>query len=228
MSNEQLMDVFRRLLERYGPQNWWPGETWFEVMAGAVLVQSTSWTNVEKAIANLKNEGLLSPSAIRRTDQDTLAELVYSCGFYNAKARKLKALAEFIGSRWSDDVESANRNDADLLRSELLAVHGIGEETADAILLYAVNIPSFVIDAYTIRVFSRLKLLSETGRYSQHQQWFMDSLPPDAQLFGEYHALIVRHGKERCRKSPICDGCCLFEICPKGQNLIAQTSTTVE
>ena len=150
------MKVFNRMLERYGKQYWWPGETWFEVMVGAILTQATSWTNVEKAIANIKAAGVLTPTGIRDIGEDELAELIYSSGYYNAKARKLKALAEYVGTRFNDDLAATSRFEMAELREELLDVHGIGEETADDILLYAVGRPAFVIDSYTRRIFSRL------------------------------------------------------------------------
>ncbi len=153
---ESLLAVYERMLSRYGPQGWWPGGPGFEMMVGAVLTQAASWVNVESAIANLRSAGALTPRAIRATPQDELARLVYSSGYYNAKARKLKALAAYIGERFADDLEAMAREDADTLRDELLEVYGIGEETADDILLYAAGKPSFVVDTYTRRLFWRL------------------------------------------------------------------------
>jgi endonuclease-3 related protein len=213
---EQLLDVFERMLGRYGPQHWWPGDTWFEMMVGAVLTQSAAWGNVEKAISNLKAADALSPEAIRAIDEPELARLIYPSGYYNAKARKLKALALFIGREYADDVESMRQSDMEALREELLGVHGIGKETADDILLYALDKPSFVIDSYTRRIFSRLHLAPEHGPYSAYRSIFTDNLPASVELFGEYHALIVSHCKDVCRKRPVCEGCCLLEICPTG------------
>jgi endonuclease-3 related protein len=212
-----LMDIYNRMLERYGPQHWWPAETRFEVMVGAVLTQSAAWSNVEKAIAELKTAGALSPHALRRLPVDQLAQLVYSAGYYNAKARKLKALAEYLGRRFQDDLGAMAREETDSLRAELMGVHGIGEETADDILLYAVGKPAFVIDTYTRRLFSRMELVPETGHYSTCQDLFTSNLTPDPELFGEYHALIVRHAVDTCQKQPICHGCCLLDICPTGR-----------
>ena len=208
------------MLSRYGPQHWWPGDTWFEVMVGAVLTQAAAWTGVEKAIANLKDVGVLSPQALRDIDQRELATLIYPSVYYNAKARKLKALVEFLGGRFNDDLGGMRAMDVGELRAELLNVHGIGEETADDILLYAVGEPAFVIDAYTRRVFSRLGLAPEKGPYSDYRALFMDHLPADAELMAEYHALIVRHGKDVCRPEPACEGCCLLELCPTGKSVV--------
>ena len=214
---ESLMAVYDRMFSRYGPQGWWPGGPGFEMMVGAVLTQAASWANVESAIANLRSAGALTPRAIRAIPQDELARLVYPSGYYNAKARKLKALAEYIGERFADDLDAMAREDTDTLRKDLLQVHGIGEETADDILLYSVGKPSFVVDAYTRRLFWRLGLAPAMGSYSEYRAPFMENLPKDPQLFGEYHALIVRHGKEVCKKEPICEGCCLLEVCPTGR-----------
>ena len=213
--------VYRRLLDAYGPQHWWPAEGRFEVMVGAILTQSAAWPNVEKAIGRLKAASKLSPSTIRETPVEELAELVYSSGYYNAKARKLKALAAYLGERFGDDIDAMRSHDTQTLRAELLAVHGIGHETADDILLYALDKPVFVIDAYTRRLLGRLGVADEGEPYAQHQQLFMDALPADPKLFADYHALIVTHAKVSCLKSPACEGCVLLEICPTGQ---AQTA----
>ena len=214
-----LQDIFNRLLSCYGSQHWWPADTPFEVMAGAVLTQATAWTNVERAIANLKQADALSPAAIRGLDTEELAALIYSSGFYNVKARKLKALTQYLGDAYGDDIEAMRSQDDAKLRRELIAVKGIGEETADAILLYALGKPSFVIDAYTRRLFNRLGITPKSEAYSAYQRMFTDSLSQDTALFAEYHALIVQHGKEACRKTPVCEGCCLRDICPTGQAL---------
>ena len=183
---ESLLAVYERMLARYGPQGWWPGGPGFEMMVGAVLTQAASWVNVESAIANLRSAGALTPRAIRAIQQDELAGLVYPSGYYNAKARKLKALAEYIGERFADDIEAMAREDADTLRDELLEVFGIGEETADDILLYAAGKPSFVVDTYTRRLFWRLGLAPAMGSYSEYRAPFMEYLPRDPGLFGEY------------------------------------------
>jgi endonuclease-3 related protein len=205
------------MLAQYGPQHWWPGDTGFEIMAGAVLTQAASWTNVEKAIANLKAAGALSPRAIRELPEDRLALLVFPSGYYNAKARKLKALAGYLGRSYRDDLDAMAQQDTDLLRSELIGVHGIGEETADDILLYALGKPTFVVDSYTKRVFSRLGMAAAKGPYATYRHIFASNLPADATLLGEYHALIVRHARDICKREPVCRRCCLLDICPTGQ-----------
>ena len=212
------MAVYEQMLSRYGPQGWWPGGPGFEMMVGAVLTQAASWVNVESALANLRSAGALTPRAIRAIQQDELARLVHPSGYYNAKARKLKALAEYIGERFDDDLDAMAHEDVDTLRNDLLGVYGIGEETADDILLYAMGKPSFVVDAYTRRLFWWLGLAPAKGSYAGYRAPFMQHLPKDPRLFGEYHALVVRHGKEICKKEPVCEGCCLLEVCPTGQD----------
>ena len=212
-----LREVYGRLIACFGPQRWWPAETRFEVMVGAVLTQATAWSNVEKAIARLKAAGALSPGGIRRLPVEELARLVYASGYYNAKARKLKALAAYLGDRFGDDLDAMGRSDTADLREELLGIHGVGEETADDILLYALGKPVFVVDAYTRRLFHRLGLAPGRGTYSEYSALFTDSLARDAAMFGEYHALIVRLGVQNCRKTPVCGGCCLLEVCPTGK-----------
>ena len=209
--------IFDRLLDHYGRQHWWPADSPFEVMVGAVLTQATAWTNVERAISRLKDADALSPAAMRGMETDELASLIYSSGFYNAKAQRLKALVEFLGDAYDDDIDAMRQENGEKLRRELLAVKGVGEETADAILLYALDKPSFVIDAYTLRLFGRLGITPQSETYSAYQRMFSDSLPPDAALFAEYHALIVQHCKEACRTTPVCEGCCLRDICPTGR-----------
>ncbi|MDO8690045.1 MAG: endonuclease III domain-containing protein [Dehalococcoidia bacterium] len=208
--------IYQALFARYGPQHWWPADEPFEVMVGAVLTQSAAWTNVEKAIANLKLAGVLSPHSLREIPSQELARLVYSSGYYNAKASKLKALVQYLGDRYQDSLPEMFSQATAWLREELLAVHGVGEETADSILLYAAEKPVFVVDAYTRREFSRIGLCSEKDSYRTVQALFMENLSPDSQLFNEYHALIVRHGKEICLKRPLCGRCCLLKFCGFG------------
>jgi len=183
-------------------------------MVGAVLTQAAAWTNVRKALSNIVNAQALSPEAIRALSLDELALLVRPSGYFNAKARKLKALVEFLGQRFQDDIDLMSVEEMDPLREELLGVYGIGPETADDIVLYAVGKPTFVIDAYTRRLFSRLELVPSKGSYDAYRSVFMDHLPADVELFQEYHALIVRHAKYVCKRSPNCEECCLLEVCP--------------
>ncbi len=187
------------------------------MMVGAVLTQSAAWSNVEKAIANLGAASKLSPSAIRETPSEDLAQLVYPSGYYNAKAKKLKALAAYLGERFDDDLDAMQAQPTPALRAELLGVHGIGDETADDILLYALGKPVFVIDEFTRRLLHRLGLAAEKGPYSTYQELFTRQMDEDAEVFAEYHALIVRHAKESCRKRPVCQGCVLLDLCPTGR-----------
>ncbi len=209
---QKLLDIYQRLLLYYGPQHWWPGDEPFEIIVGAILTQSAAWTNVEKGIANLKMAKALSPQVLRNLSQFELAELIHSCGYYNAKSIKLKAFAKWFGERFDDSLERMFAGDTGPLREELLGVHGVGEETADSILLYAGNKPIFVIDAYTHRIIDRLGLKPKGGKYADYQNLFMNNLPHDTRMFNEYHALLVALGKNICRKSkPLCEECPLGE-----------------
>ena len=208
-----LIDIYRRLLARFGPQHWWPAEEPFEVIVGAILTQSAAWGNVEKAIANLKSAGALSAGALRRLPLSKLAELVHPCGYYNAKALKLKSFAFWLGNHYGDDLERFFDHNIDELRQQLLSIHGIGQETADSIILYAAAKPVFVVDAYTRRILSRLGLAPQKDSYAAYQALFMDNLPSDTRLFNEYHALLVCQGKSVCRRRPLCSRCCLSDIC---------------
>ncbi len=213
-TSEALQGIYRRLYAAYGPQGWWPGASPFEVVVGAILTQAAAWTNVEKAIANLKAAGVLSPRGILEMPLDELARLVYPAGYYSAKARKLKAFVEMLFERHGGDLDRLFALPLPDLRRELLDTHGIGPETADAIILYAAGQPRFVIDAYTRRVFARLGLAPPGDDYASWQRLFEEALAPDAPLFNEYHALIDRHAKTLCRKDPLCGECFLREICP--------------
>lgn len=206
-----LLKVYDRLYKTYGPQHWWPGDTPFEVIVGAILTQNTNWGNVEKAIANLKAEGILSPEGLRDVNHNHLARLIRPSGYFNIKAGRLKHFIDYLYKRHDGSLEKMFSLDLKTLRHELLEVKGIGPETADSILLYAGGYPIFVIDAYTVRIFSRLGILPEDITYHEAQEMVMDSLPHDARLFNEYHALIVKFGKEHCRSKPVCDVCLLKE-----------------
>lgn len=206
--------IYRRLLRRYGPQHWWPADTPFEVMVGAVLTQNTAWNNVERAIANLKAADLMDPAAIRSCTHPSLARHLRPSGYFNVKARRLARYCEWYLARGG--IGPLGRLSTGDLRKQLLAVHGIGPETADDILLYAFGRPVFVIDAYTRRIFSRLGMVGGDEPYERLRSRFEEALPPDPALFNEYHALIVRHAKEVCRPSPACARCVLKPICPAG------------
>ncbi len=211
-----LRAVFDRLLAAYGPQHWWPGDSPFEVIVGAILTQQTAWANVEKALANLMSAGVFSPDGIRATSEGELASLIRPSGFYRGKARKLKALIALLDERFGCDLDSLLAAPGDELRSAFLATHGIGPETADSILLFAAGRPYFVIDAYTRRIFSRLGLTPAADTYDAWQRLFTRELSPDAALFNEYHALIVEHATRTCRPAPLCAQCVLLDICPAG------------
>jgi endonuclease-3 related protein len=212
LKNKTITEIYDRLFACFGPQSWWPGDTPFEVMVGAILTQSASWHNVEMAIGNLKQAGVLSSQALRDIPLDELGRLIHSSGYYNAKARKLKALVEWLG-KYGDNLEETFGGNPDEKRAELLSVHGIGQETADSILLYAANKPVFVIDAYTRRIAERIGIAPQANSYEAYQRLFTSNLEKDAALFNEYHALLVKQGKDVCRKKPLCAGCCLGEIC---------------
>jgi len=203
-----LRRIYRLLYERFGPQHWWPADTPFEVCVGAILTQNTAWKNVEKAIENLKEKGLLSPKGLRDIPLQELARLIRPAGYFNVKAERLKA---FIHTLWTDfqgSLEVMFRSELYPLRDKLLKIPGIGPETADSILLYAGGYPIFVIDAYTKRIFSRHKLGPQTNSYEDWQQFFMQNLRPDTALYNEYHALLVKLAKEYClNRKPRCHPC---------------------
>ncbi|WP_417910841.1 endonuclease III domain-containing protein [Candidatus Electronema sp. PJ] len=210
-TSEALREIYNRLLAHFGPQGWWPGDSPFEVMLGAVLTQNTSWQNVEKAIANLKNEGLLSVEALSLLPVEKLAEIIRPAGYHNLKAQRLKNLIALIEDQGG--VAALLNQPTAVLRELLLSVKGIGPETADSIVLYAAGRSIFVIDAYTHRILCRHGLVAEDCDYFQMQELFMDNLAEDAALFNEYHALLVRLGKEFCRKSqPKCECCPLKTV----------------
>jgi endonuclease-3 related protein len=210
-----LREYFDVLLRTHGPQNWWPARTRFEVIVGAILTQNTSWTNVERAIVALRREKLLSPPAIEAVSECTLAELIRSSGYYRQKARKLKAFVAFLRANYQGSLDKMFRVPTNVLREQLLAVHGIGPETADSILLYAGAHPVFVVDAYTRRILQRHGLAEKRGTYEEIRGLFERSLPTDPQLFNEYHALIVHTGKHFCRtREPRCSECPLHGFLP--------------
>lgn len=206
-----LLAIFDTLLSRYGPRCWWPAETPFEMMVGAILTQNTAWTNVEKAIASFGDK--LSPHYIAATDAAELAEIIRSTGYYNQKVIKLKALTAWF-ARYDYEIEQAKTLDGQALRQELLAVKGIGPETADSILLYALDKPFFVIDAYTRRILHRLGY-DIPSAYDDLRMNIQADIPEDIDLYQEFHALIVEHAKRHCKKNPDCPGCPLEEHCPR-------------
>jgi len=219
MRNE-LLDIYARLFAHFGARHWWPqaGGGAFEIIVGAILTQNTAWTNVEKALANLRAARLLTPTAMRRVSVARLARLIRPSGYFNGKAKKLKAFTQFLFKAHRGSLARLFRLDPAPLRGELLAVYGIGPETADSIILYAAHQPIFVVDAYTRRVFARLGLAHEQATYDELQALFMHHLPRDEKLFNEYHALIVALGKYFCHKTqPRCADCPLQTMCTTGQ-----------
>lgn len=207
-----LLKIYQKMFEALGPRQWWPGETPFEVVIGAILTQNTNWSNVEKAIKNLKMAGKLSPEGIYGLSITALAELIKPSGFFNVKAKRVKAFINWLFSRYEGNLSKMFAQDLQSLRSELLSVKGIGPETADSILLYAGNMPTFVVDAYTHRIFSRHELIPEESTYDEMKSFFEENLPEDVQLFNEYHALLVNIGKTFCKTKKVCEPCPLKDI----------------
>ncbi|MFC2077473.1 endonuclease III domain-containing protein [Candidatus Bipolaricaulota bacterium] len=214
MNRERLLEIFQRLHDAYGPQEWWPADDPLEVIVGGILTQRTTWTNAERAIAQLRSARLLSVAALHDASSECISHAIRPSGCYRAKAKKLKAFAAWIVDRHGGSLGRALDLPTAELRRELLAIYGIGLETADAILLYAAARPSFVVDAYTRRLFERLGWLSGGEAYEEIRCDLMDALPVDVPLFNEFHALFVRHAKAHCRAASDCDGCPLAEICP--------------
>ncbi|MFD2113483.1 endonuclease III domain-containing protein [Thiorhodococcus fuscus] len=206
--------VYSNLLAVYGRQGWWPADTPFEVMVGAVLTQNTAWTNVERALERLAERIDLSAEAILALDAETLADAVRPAGYFNLKARRLRDFCDFYVA--SGGLDALSRIATDTLRAQLLAVKGIGPETADDMLLYAFDRPVFVVDAYTRRLFSRLGQLAGDEGYEGVRAAFEAVLGPDVSVLKEYHALLVRHAKEACRSRPRCSACSLRPDCPAG------------
>ena len=209
-----LREIYPRLLKRFGPQSWWPAETRFEVIVGAILTQNTSWTNVEKAISNLKRRDRLTPLALKNISPEELALLIKPSGYFNVKAKRLKHFIEFLFKEYDGKLDSMAKEPWGTLRKQLLSINGIGPETADSILLYALDKPVFVVDAYTRRILSRHNLVSHDVDYETLQGSFMKNLASDVKMFNEYHALLVRLGKEICKNKPACEVCPLNDLDP--------------
>ncbi len=202
------LDAYQLLYSHFGPQGWWPGETPLEIMVGAVLTQNTNWTNVTKAIDNLRQGGMLGYPQLLEMSLDLLAEYIQPSGYFNLKAKRLHNLLKMIENLYDGNLDHFSNDDVVSARENLLNVKGVGPETADSILLYACVQPIFVIDTYTHRVFSRHNLVEEETDYHTMQTVFMDHLPEDVQLFNEFHALIVRVAKQFCKKTnQLCEQC---------------------
>ena len=210
-----ILKFYQKLYRHFGPQHWWPGETPFEVMVGAILTQNTAWKNVERAIENLKRENALSPEEINKMNIEKLAQLIKPSGFYNLKAKRLKSFIERFMEDFNGDIQEMKKLEKHTLREWLLSIPGIGRETADSIILYAIEKPIFVVDAYTRRILSRHGFIKGDEDYDEIQEIFHRNLPHDTGLFNEYHALIVRLGKEYCKKqNPLCETCPLKDYLP--------------
>ncbi len=232
MKSRDLIEIYERLLKHLGKQYWWPAETEFEVIIGAILTQAAAWKNVEIAIENLKAEnpnepkgslgptrakgsgsGILNPAGIKNTRQNQLKKLIKSAGYYNAKSRKLKEFVNFLYKNYGGDLNLLLNQPKNKLRKDLLSIWGIGPETADSIVLYAAHKPSFVVDAYTKRIFSRLGVIDNGIDYESLKKFFENNLPENLGIYKEFHALIVELGKKNCRTKPVCGGCPLGYSC---------------
>jgi endonuclease III related protein len=208
-----LLSVYTRLRHVHGHRHWWPGETAFEVCVGAILTQNTAWMNVERALAVLRERGLLSFAALRGMAPTELAPLIRSSGYFNVKARRVMAFVDFLDREYGGRIERMTAEEPLAVRAKLLAVTGIGRETADSIALYAAGLPIFVVDAYTRRIFSRLGVLEGSEDYDVIRARFESELPKDVTLYNDYHAQVVHLGKDFCRTVPRCDGCALADVC---------------
>ncbi|HDI72925.1 MAG TPA: endonuclease III domain-containing protein [Candidatus Altiarchaeales archaeon] len=210
---KNLLEIYNILFKKFGEQHWWPAETEFEVIVGAILTQAAAWKNVELAIENLRVENLLNPEGIYKTKESKLKKLIRPAGYFNAKARKLKEFVNFLFENYDGNLKLMLNQPHEKLRGELLSIWGIGPETADSIVLYAANKPSFVVDAYTKRIFSRIGLVDDDINYEDLKKFFEENLPRDVRLYNEFHALLVRLGKEYCKTKPLCDECPVKEVC---------------
>lgn len=212
MTGQKLQQIFGLLFERFGPQHWWPGETKDEIITGAILTQNTNWQNVEKAVLNLKKASVMSLEKLYSLPQEQLAELIRPAGYYNIKAKRLKAFLKWFFEQHNGRLSEIESIHTENLREGLLQISGIGPETADSILLYAFDRPVFVVDAYTYRIAARHLLIEPQCDYEQLRSLFEDNLEGDVQLFNEYHALLVRTGKGFCRPRARCAGCPLEKL----------------
>ena len=200
--------TYKLLYKTFGPQGWWPAKTRFEVIIGAILTQNTSWKNVEKAIGNLNKKRLLSVKAVFDIKISKLEDLIRPSGYYRQKAGKLKAFVGYLMENYKGDLMKMFKKGIHPLREELLSLHGIGEETADSIILYAAKKPGFVVDAYTRRIGHRLGWF-KFNEYGEIKRYFEENLPKSVRVYNEFHALLVELGKRSCRKQPDCLDCLL-------------------
>jgi len=207
MVNPPLMKIYQTLLADFGPRHWWPAKTSEEVIFGAILTQNTTWKNAKRAIGELKNAGKLSFEAIKKMNEKKLGALVRPARFFNQKAKALKVFADYFGNRYNFNIKKMKKSSLEKLREELLNLYRIGPETADSILLYALKKPIFVVDAYTKRIFSQQGFMKIDDSYAAYQNFFMNNLPHDVQLYNEFHALIVHTGYLFCKPKPLCEEC---------------------
>lgn len=210
---EELLKIYQTLLDHFGPRNWWPAETRFEVIVGAILTQFVAWRNVEQAISALKQKNLISPRALYEAEDRIIEELIRPTRFYKQKRERLKEFCEVLIKKYNGDLNRFFNQDLESLREELLDIKGIGPETADTIMLYAAEKPVFVVDAYTRRIFHRLGYFEPNIDYNSMQEFFIKHLPRDVELYNEYHALIDALGNKACRKTPVCKECPLTKSC---------------
>ena len=218
-----LIDIYGLLHQRYGDQSWWPGNSQIDVVVGAILTQAVSWRNVELAIRNMEDAKCIDVYSLTDISLDELSLLIKSSGYHNAKAKTLKAFAEYLVNNHSGSIDVFLRNPAKFVREELLALPGIGPETSDDIMVYAAGYASFIIDAYTIRIFTRIGIRPDPSRadYDAWQKLIHSNIPEDVGLFNEYHALLVQHAKTHCTKTnPKCIDCCLLDICRTGSSSV--------
>ncbi len=212
--NDRIMEIYQILLKEFGHQGWWPAESTFEIILGAILTQAVAWKNVERALDCLKANDILSVEAILNLPEDELGELIKPTLYHRQKAKKLRIVMDYMQKNYQSDFAIMFQESQDKLREELLSLWGIGPETADSILLYAGNYPVFVVDRYTCRIFYRLGLVPESVSYAQMQSYMQDRLPKDVQLYNEYHALLVALGANYCKKKhPLCSQCPIILIC---------------
>lgn len=214
----KITRIYNKLLYKFGKQNWWPvtsNNPEFEIIIGAILTQNTSWKNVEKAIENLKKEELIDIKKINKINKNKLSRLIKSAGYFNQKAERLKIFMDYVDKNYKNNLKKFLKKDIKNMRKELLSIKGIGNETADSIILYAAEKPIFVIDAYTKRIFTRVGLIDENIGYEELQELFHDNLKKDYRIFNEYHALLVELGKNICVKKPKCEICPINKECKK-------------
>jgi endonuclease-3 related protein len=218
--------MFKRLFGYYGPQHWWPAETPVEVIIGAILTQCATWSNVQKALSNLRKANVLAVNRLKELPESELAALIFPSGYYNSKARKIKSFVHVLFSKYQGRLETMLDQDTVTLRRELLEVYGIGPETVDSIILYAAGRPVFVVDAYTKRILERVGTIRGNAKYEDLQQLFMSELSLDTKLFQEYHALIVKHAKTLCKTKPECRECPLIDLCETGRERLGAVELT--